>query len=55
MAWAPRKLVLTVTGRSFGDPAGNAQHAEFGVPVQAVAGLDLNGRDAFGNQGINPR
>ena len=31
----------------------NAEHLEFGVPVEAVTRLDLKGRDTFGNQRVN--
>ncbi len=36
-----------------GDGAGDAQHAELGVAVEAVAGLDLDGGDAFGDQRVD--
>ncbi len=35
--------------------AGGAQLAGFGVRFQAVAGLDLDGGDAFGEQGVEAR
>ena len=36
------------------DSARNAQHCEFGVDVEAVARLDLDGGDALGNQRVDP-
>ena len=35
------------------DGAGDAEHAELGVAVEAVAGLDLDGGHAFGDQGVD--
>ena len=37
-----------------GKPAGRAQHAQFGLDFEAIAGLDLDGADAFGQQRIEP-
>ncbi|HRD29689.1 MAG TPA: hypothetical protein PLO65_15415 [Caulobacter sp.] len=34
--------------------AGRAQHLQLGLEVQAVAGLDLKGRDALGDEGRQP-
>jgi hypothetical protein len=52
-AWAPRKLVLTRTGRFRRQPHGSAQHLQFGVDVEAVARLDLDRGHALGDQGID--
>lgn len=34
------------------EAAGGTEHAELGDDVEAIAGLDLDGRGALGNQGI---
>lgn len=34
--------------------ARGAQHVEFGVDIQAVAGLDLDRRNTFGNERVEP-
>ncbi len=34
--------------------AGDAEHPELGFEVQAIAGLDLDGGDAFGDQAVEP-
>ncbi len=37
------------------DLAGGAQHAQLRFPVEAIAGLDLDGGDTLSNQGIDTR
>ena len=45
----------TRSGRSGADLAGDAQHAELGLAVEAVARLDLQGGDALGDQRVDAR
>ena len=54
-AWAPRKVVRTETGRSLAEPPRGAKRLFFIVEVEAVARLDLDRRDAFGDQRVEPR
>ena len=46
---------MTETGRSLGEPARGAKLAGLGFHLQAIARLDLDGCDTFGDQRIEPR
>ena len=54
-AWAPRNVVRTDIGRSLAETACGLQLPALGIEFEAVAGLDLDGGDAFGDQGVEPR
>ena len=39
-----------IDGKLRPEPARHAEHLELGLDIEAVAGLDLDGRDAFGEE-----
>ena len=43
------------TGRVVAEPPRGAQRLRLGLEVEAVAGLDLDRGDAFGDQRVEPR
>jgi hypothetical protein len=43
-----------VNGANLGKPARGAQLAQFGGGFEPVARLDLDGRDALGDQSVEP-
>ena len=54
-AWAPRKVVRTVTRRCSREAPRDAERLELVGEIEPVAGLDLDGGDALGDQRVEPR